>query len=381
MKITCVRTPLLLAAAACGFAAPLRADKLLVYFGTGGAPAKGVYRAAFDTQTGKLGPAELAAAIGAPGFLALHPDGDKLYAVADGEGGQGVTGYRIAKDGALQAFTASPTGDGQGCHVAVHPSKRFLVTAQYGGGSVALFPLDAEGKLGAAALTEHPGPGCGVVASRQKEPHPHSCFFSPDGRFALVPDLGLDVVVVYRVDAAAPSLTRHGLIQAPPGAGPRHMRFSVDGRFLYVLNELSLAVSAYAWDAEAGSARLLATTPTLSEEAKAAEAHNSAAEILTHPSGRFVYASNRGHDTVTAFRADPATAALEVLQVQPVRGAFPRNINLSPDGGWLLAAGADSGTVSVHKVDPATGRLTYQTRGVIQVPAPICVLFVRPPQP
>ena len=374
------RRTLLMVSAACGLAAPLRAEKLFVFFGTGGAPAKGIYRAAFDTQTGKLGPAELAAEVGSPGFLALHPDGDKLYAVADGEGGQGVTGYRIGRDGALQAFTASPSGDGQGCHVAVHPSKRFLLTAQYGGGSVALFPLDAEGRLGAAQLHEHEGPGSGVVPGRQKDPHPHCCRFSPDGRFALVPDLGLDGIVVYRIDAQAPAVARHGFVKAPPGAGPRHMRFSTDGRFLYLLNELSLAVSAYAWDAEAGSARLLSTVPTLSAEAKAGEAHNSAAEILTHPSGRFLYASNRGNDTVTVFRADPATAALEVIQVQPVRGAFPRNINLSPDGNWLLAAGADSHTIAVHKVDPENGRLTYQTRSVIQVPAPICVLFVAPPQ-
>ncbi len=364
-------------AATCVLSGPARAESLFVYFGTAGAPAKGVYRSSFDPRSGRLGPAELAAEVGAPGFLALHPDGDKLYAVADGAGGQGVTGYRIARDGALQAFTAAPTGDGQGCHLAVHPSKRFLLSAQYGGGSVALFPLDAEGRLGAAALHEHPGPGVGVVPSRQKEPHPHWCGFSPDGRFALVPDLGLDGVMVYRVDESAPALTRHGLIQAPPGSGPRHMRFSTDGRFLYLLTELSLAVSSYAWDAAAGTARLTSTAPTLDEAAKAAEAHNSAAEILAHPSGRFVYASNRGHDSVTVFRADPATAALQAVQVQPVRGAFPRNIALSPCGGWLLAAGADSHTVAVHKVDPETGRLTFQTRNVIQVPAPICILFVR----
>lgn len=369
-----------MAAAACGVAAAVQAEPLTVFFGTGGAPAKGIYRASFDTQTGKLGPAELAAEIGGPGFLALHPDGSMLYAVADGEGGQGVTGYRIGRDGALTPFTASPTGDGQACHVEVHPSGRFLLTAQYGGGSVALFPLDGEGRLGAATLQEHPAPGSGVVAGRQKAPHPHCCRFSPDGRYALVPDLGLDGIVIYRVDAAAQTVVRHGFAKAPPGAGPRHMRFSTDGRFIYLLNELSLAVSAYAWDTAAGTARLLATTPTLSEAVKAGEAHNSGAEILTHPGGRFLYTSNRGHDSVTVFRAEPATAALEAVQVQPVRGAFPRNINLSPDGGWLLAAGADSGTVAVHKVDPETGRLTYQTRNVIQVPAPICVLFARVPQ-
>jgi len=141
------------------------------------------------------------------------------------------------------------------------------------------------------------------------------------------------------------------------------------------LNELSLSVSTFAWDAAAGTARRLADVPALSAEVKAKEASNSAAEILVHASGRFVYSSNRGHDTVTVYQADPATSDLRVIQVQPVRGAFPRNINLSPDGGWLLAAGADSNTVAVHKVNPMTGELTYQTKGVINVPAPICILF------
>ncbi len=357
-----------------GSIAAATAGPVPVFFGTGGPGAKGIYRATFDPATGKLTPAELAAEVGSPGFLALHPDGAKLYAVANFPGGPGAIGYRIGAGGALEPFTSAPTGDGGGAHIAVHPTGKFLLTAQYGGGSVALFPLDAEGRLGAAWLVEHEG-GSGVVKARQEKPHPHWVGFSPDQRFALVPDLGLDGIVVYRIDLDGPSIARHGFIASVPGGGPRHMRFSPDGSFIYLLNELSLSVTAYAWDATAGTARLLATTPALSEDAKAGEAFNSAAEILVHPGGRFVYSSNRGHDTVTVFRADPATAALGVIQVQPVRGAFPRNINLSPDGGWLLAAGADSNTVAVHKVDPETGRLTYQTKGVINVPAPICILF------
>lgn len=355
---------------------PAAATPLHVYFGTGGPGAEGIYHATFDSATGKLTPATLAARVRSPGFLALHPAGDRLYAVAETENGPGAAGYRIGVDGTLTPLTAAPTGDGGGAHIAVHPTGRFLLTAQYGGGSVALFPLDTDGRLGPAQLSRHTG-GSGVVASRQKAPHPHWCGFSPDGRFALVPDLGLDGFVIYRVDADAPAITRHGFAASVPGGGPRHMRFSPDGRFIYLLNELSLSVTTYAWDAAAGTARALATVAALSEEAKAAEAFNSAAEILVHPSGRFVYSSNRGHDSVTVYRADPATAALEVVQVQPVRGAFPRNINLDPTGGWLLAAGADSNTISVHKIHEETGRLTYQTRSVINVPAPICILFVR----
>ncbi len=363
-------------AASIGLTSPSRAETWHVYFGTGGPGAKGIYRATFDAAKGKLTPAVLAAEIGSAGFLALHPAGDKLYAVASFPGGPGAVAYRIGQDGALEQVNTSPTGDGGGAHIAVHPSGKFLVTAQYGGGSAALFPLDAAGRLGAAQLSRHTG-GSRVVPGRQDTPHPHSCFFSPDGRFALVPDLGLDGVVIYRVNAEAPAIERHGFAASAPGGGSRHLKFSPDGKFIYVLNELSLSVTTFAWDAAAGTARQLATVPALSEAAKAKETFVSGAEILVHPGGRFVYFSNRGHDTVTVFRAEPATSALAVIQVQPVRGAFPRSIGLAPGGGWLLAAGADSNTVSVHKVDPATGELTYQTKGVINVPAPISILFVK----
>ncbi|MFO1446733.1 MAG: lactonase family protein [Opitutaceae bacterium] len=347
-----------------------------VYFGTGGPGAKGIYRSTFTAADGKLSAAELAAEVGAPGFLALHPDGDKLYAVASFPGGPGAIGYRIRPDGSLDPINAAPSGDGGGAHLAVHPTGRFLLTAQYGTGSTALFPLDSTGRLGTAVVTRHTG-GSRVVKGRQDSPHAHWCGFSPDGRFALVPDLGLDGIVIYRVDVEKPAIERHGFAASIPGGGARHMRFSPDGKFIYLLNELSLSVTTFAWDPAAGAARLLTTVPALTEAAKAGEAFNSAAEILVHPSGRFVYSSNRGHDTVTVYRADPATSALEVIQVQPVRGAFPRNINLAPGGGWLLAAGADSNTVSVHRVDLASGLLTYQTKGVVNVPAPICILFVK----
>jgi 6-phosphogluconolactonase len=359
----------------CGALSAGAAEPVPVYFGTGGPGAKGIYRATFDAAKGKLTAAELVAEVGSPGFLALHPASDKLYAVANFTGGPGAIGYKIGPKGELTVINSSPIGDGGGAHIAVHPSGKFLLTAQYGGGSTALFPLDAEGRLGTAQVVKHTG-GSGVVKPVQEKPHAHWVGFSPDGRFALVPDLGLDGIVIYRIDLAKPAIERHGFAASVPGGGPRHLRFSPDGKFIYLLNELSLSVTTFAWDASAGTAQKLADVPSLSAEVKAKEAMNAAAEILVHASGRFVYASNRGNDTVTVYRADPATSALNVIQVQPVRGAFPRNINLSPDGGWLLAAGADSNTVAVHKVNPTTGELTYQTKGVINVPAPICILFV-----
>jgi len=353
----------------------LHAEPRPVFFGTGGRNADGIYRATFDSETGRLTEAELAAPTGNPGFLALHPDGDKLYAAATLEGEPGASAYRIDAEGGLELINHSPTGDGGAAHIAVHPSGRFVLTAQYGGGSVALFPLDDEGRLGEAVLSQHEG-GSGVHENRQNAPHPHWVGFSPDGRFAFVPDLGMDGIVIYEVDADAPSISMHGFAASEPGGGPRHMRFSPDGRFIYLLNELTLSVTVYAWDAEAGTAEQLSITPALSEEDKAAESFNSAAEIVVHPSAPYVYSSNRGHDTVTVYRADTESGALEVVQVQPIRGAFPRNINLDPSARWLLAAGADSNTVAVHAVDEESGRLTYQRGAVINVPSPICILFL-----
>lgn len=357
-----------------GLATTLSAEIRHVYFGTGGRDAKGIYRATFDLEKGRLTASQLAHEIGSPGFLALAPDGKKLYAAATQDNVGGVAAYSIGTDGSLEFFHFEPTGDGGAAHLAVHPSGKFLLTAQYGGGSTSLLPLDGEGKPGTATVTEHEG-GSKVFEGRQDSPHPHWCGYSPDGNYAFVPDLGMDGIVIYRIDPDKPAIERHGFAESVPGGGPRHMRFSADGKFIYLLNELSLSVTVFSWDAATGKTERLSTTPALSEEAKAAESFNSAAEILVHPSGPYVYSSNRGHDSVTVYRAADGGAALEVIQVQPVRGAFPRNINLDPTGKWLLAAGADSHTVAVHAVDSETGKLTYQRGAIIHVPAPICILF------
>ena len=202
----------------------------------------------------------------------------------------------------------------------------------------------------------------------RNRPTSHWTGFSPDGKYSLVPDLGLDQIVIYKVDASKPAITPHGTGQSVPGGGPRHMRFSTDGKFIYLLNELTLSVTTFAWDAQKGTAKTLTTEPALSEQDKEGETFNSSAEILVHPNGKFVYSSNRGHDSVSVYRANPKSGKLKVIQVQPVRGAFPRNINLSPDATWLLAAGADSNTVAAHRVDPKTGKLLYQRGSIVQRP-------------
>ncbi|MEC7542121.1 MAG: lactonase family protein [Verrucomicrobiota bacterium] len=351
------------------------AKPLTVFFGTGGRGAEGIYQATFNPANGKFTPAELAAKIGSPGFLALHPNGKILYSIGRWEDGSGALGYHIQKNGALEEFTRMICPDGGGCHISVHPSGKFLLTAQYGGGSVALFPLDGNGKLGEPTVIEHTG-GSKVVDRRQDSPHPHWTGFSPDGNYALIPDLGLDQIVIYKVDSSKPAISPHGVGQSVPGGGPRHMRFSTDGKFVYLLNELSLSVTTFAWDDQNGQAKRLSTTPAISEKVKAGESFNSAAEILVHPNGQFLYSSNRGHDSVSVYQTNPKTGKLKVVQVQPVRGAFPRNINLTPSADWLLAAGADSNTIAAHRIDRESGKLTYQRGSVITVPSPICILFV-----
>ncbi|MEO0446296.1 MAG: lactonase family protein [Verrucomicrobiota bacterium] len=352
------------------------AAPLTVFFGTSGKETKGIYQATFHPETGKLSPAKLAAEIGSPGFLALHPDKTSLYAVGRWDKSSGVIGYRIGPNHELTEFTRQANPDGGGAHIAVHPSGKFLLTAQYGGGSTALFPLDEAGVLGEPTVTEHQG-GSGVVPRRQEAPHPHWCGFSSDGAYALVPDLGLDQIVIYKVDlsASTPAIHPHSTADSVPGGGPRHMRFSPDEKFIYLLNELTLSVTTFAWDAATGTTEMLGVAPALSEETKAAETFNSSAEILVHPSGKFVYSSNRGHDSISVYQADPSTGALEVIQVQPVRGAFPRNINFDPSHTWVLAAGQDSDTIAAHRLDPETGKLTYERGAIIHVPSPICILF------
>ena len=189
-----------------------------------------------------------------------------------------------------------------------------------------------------------------------------------------MPDLGLDKVVIYSVDAASAEIKPHGAGILPPGAGPRHMKFHTNGKWAYVLHELDLAVTVFDYDASAGSMTPRQTIPTVPKEQLVRLKARSCSEIRVHPSGRFVYAANRGHDTITAFRVNQDTGELTVIGREPVRGATPRNFNLDPSGRWLIAAGQQSHTLAVFEVDQETGVLTYNQSNVYS-PAPICVLF------
>lgn len=345
-----------------------------IYFGTSGEETRGIYHSTFNSEDGKLSKPKLVAEIGSPGFLALHPDKNKIYAVAQIDGQYVVAGYQIEDDANLKLFTSSNIQEGSGTHISVHRSGKFLLTAQYGAGSIELFPLNEDGTLRSSVVTKHEG-GSNVVAGRQESSHPHWCGFSSDGKYAFIPDLGMDRIIIYKVNENKPEISYHGFAESIPGGGPRHMRFSVDGKFIYLLNELSLSVTTFMYDSSTGTASKLTTTPSLSEDVKAKEKSNSAAEILVHPNGRFIYSSNRGHDSITFYEADAKNGHLVAKEVEPIRGSWPRNINIDPNGKWILSAGAQSNTISVHEINQSTGELTFLQNSIVNVPGAICILF------
>lgn len=349
-----------------------------VWIGTSANPAsKGIYHATLNTETGKLSASQLAAQIAGPGFLALHPSANVLYAVGSLHGTDVVAAYSLVSvDGkaTLKLMNSLAIGDGGSAHLAVDPTGKMLLTAQYGGGSVAAFSLNTDGSLKArTALIKHAG-GAKVVTGRQDRPHAHWVGFSPDNRFAFVPDLGLDKVMIYKVDLANGGLVPHGFGALAPGAGPRHMKFHPGGKWIYVLNELDVSVSVFAYDEAAGTMAIKETAPTVSKAELLKEQASSGSEIHVHPSGKFVYAANRGHDSITGFAVNPVTGLLTTIGNTNVRGATPRNFNLDPSGKWLLAAGQDSHSLASFAVNSATGELTYN-RSAIHTPAPICVLY------
>lgn len=351
-------------------------DPIDVWIGTGGRPSQGIYHCTLDNQTGRLSETRLVAAMEAPGFLAMHPSLPMLYAVGNLNGESVVAGFRITgtgKEAGLTLANSQPIGDGGATHLALSSNGRVLLTAQYGGGSVAAFSLAADGLLtGRTALVEHTG-GSNVFPGRQTAPHPHWVGFSPDQKYAMVPDLGLDQVVIYRVQNPEATLSPHGVAQLPAGSGPRHLKFHPNGKWVYVLNELDLTVSLLDWRPDVGKMELRQTVPSVAQQDLERLQQKSCSEIRIHPNGRFVYAANRGHDTITVFSI-AQDGSLTAIQNEPVRGATPRNFNLDPSGSWLLAASQDSHSLACFRVDPESGWLTYQ-HSVVSTPSPICVLF------
>ncbi len=342
---------------------------LRLYIGT----RTGVYAARFDPGGGSVLDVALAAESDQATFLALHPGKPLLYAVGARPGRPGCLRAFARDDGSgrLAVLNEVHSGGVGPCHLAVDRAGTSVLAANYRSGSVAGFPLGADGRLGeAAAVMQHAGSS--VNAARQEGPHAHSVTLDPDNRFVLAADLGLDRIVVYRFEPGG-RLAPHDPPGAclAPGSGPRHLAFDPAGRRVYVLNELASTVTAFRYDPARGA---LAAFQTVSALPASAAPGSMAAEIRVHPTGRWVYASNRGHDSLAVFDLDPADGTLTLAIAEPCRGAWPRHFTLTPDGAWLLAANERSDSVTVFRVDPATGRLAAIGLPA-PVPAPVCLVW------
>jgi len=360
--------------------ASLAMSALLIFVGTytpkDGA-SRGIYAVQLDPATGAFSTPTLAAETPNPTFLAWHPSHRALYALGVGPdaAGQSTGGAAaFACDLATQKLTplnARGAGSASMAHLNVDATGRLLVTASYHGGFLATFPIGADLQIGACSgLFPNTG-ALGPNTQRQDKPHPHSVTFAPDNRFAYVCDLGLDRIFAYAVDAVRATLTPAGTFATAPGAGPRHSKISDDGRFFYAINELGSTIAAYARDLDTGALTPLDTVPTLPADF---HGENICAEIRLHPSGRFIYGSNRGHDSLVVFARDPERGTLTFVQRLPCGGKHPRNFALSPDGRWLVCANRDSDNLVSYAVDATTGRLT-PTGHTATVPQAVCVLF------
>ena len=355
-------------------ATPVGAQNVDVWLGTA---KTGIYHSTLDVSNGKLSEPTLVSEISGAGFLAMHPNGRILYSTnRENEGG--VTAFLIIdkspnKSARLEQLQSIATGDGGAACVAVDKLGKVLMSAQYGGGSTSTYQLKPNGDLLALAANIEHGKGSGVNAKRQATAHPHWVGTSPDNQFLLVPDLGTDQVFQYQLNTETGDISLKSKIPVPPGSGPRHMKFHPSGEYAFVLNELTLTISVFRYDQTNGTFQEIQNIETLPLELK--DRHlNSAAEIRVHPSGKFVYSSNRGHDSISVFKFSSDNNKLELVERESVRGAWPRNFNIDPSGKWLLAAGRHSNTLAVFEIDQDSGELTY-ARQIVNVPAPICVLF------
>ena len=342
-----------------------------LYVGTyTGKTSKGIYKVRFDDATGKLGEPELAAEMGNPSFLAIDPVRRVLVAVGEVDRpklGGGVRSFKIGDGGKLTPVSEQPTQGGAPCHVSIHPSGRVVLVANYSGGSVASFPLDPDGKLGPiASFIQHEGTG--PKKARQEKAHAHSINIDPSGQYALAADLGTDRVYVYKIDTATAKLTPAGEAKIAPGSGPRHLCFDPDGKTVRVINELKNTITSLKWDAATGKLKEFDTASTLPRDF---QGESYTAEVVPHPTGKFVYGSNRRHDSIAALSVgESGKLKLEGFAKQGVKE--PRNFIVDPTGKWLLVGSQNGDSIVVFPIDRATG-IPGPQGTVTPVPMPVCL--------
>ena len=363
----------------------------LVWFGTytnEKTGSEGIYVSRFDAASGAVSPPELAVAAKNPSFLALHPTLPVLYAVSEAAGPDGkpagaIMAYAIDEaTGRLTMLNHRSSGGSGPCHLSVDRGGKVVVAANYGGGSSICLGLAADGSLEPVVSGEPGGfiqhaydrdGEAGINIKRQEKPHGHSADIATDGRFAFVCDLGLDQVLIHALDTDRATIRPHAVAAVKAGAGPRHFAMHPSGRHAYCVNELDLTVTAFDFDPQAGRLTPIQSLSTLPEGVTDRTGY-SCAEIAVHPSGRFLYASNRGHDTIAVFGIDLATGKLAFHAAVPAQVQTPRNFALAPDGRHLLTEGQNSNTVAIFSIVPETGMINFIHR-TLAVPAPVSAVF------
>ena len=359
----------------------VRAGEFDAYIGTyTGGESEGIYHFVWNSDSGTAGDVRLALKADNPSFLALRPDGKNLYAVLETGEWNGVSnsGGMLAasrgEDGSLKLLNSSPTYGAAPCHLEVDPTGKYVFYANYTGGSIGCFSIESSGKLGElSGFVQYNGSS--INRRRQEASHAHSIHLSPDGRFVLSADLGMDCLHVHQFDATNGILNPHGTGQANvrPGGGPRHFAFHSNGKTVFVLNELTSRVTTMKFNPRNARLQVVDEDSTLPEDSSVS---NSTAEIVVHPNGTFVYASNRGHDSIAAFRFDEGSNSLSRLSVHKTGGKTPRNFAIDPSGRWLLAASQNSGFITIFSLDSDSGKLEDTGRR-IAVPTPVCVRFAK----
>lgn len=355
--------------------------KFRTYIGTySRGDSKGIYSFVLDTGAGTLTPEGLVAETENPSFLAIHPTGKYLYAVNEidkyqGQASGSVTAFKInASSGKLERLNEVAAGGTTTCHVNISRNGKFAVIANYGSGSCAAFALGPDGKLGERTAF-HQHAGTSSDPGRQKGPHAHSVNFDTQNKHVVVADLGLDQVKVYNFNAATGAMTPNepAFTKVKAGSGPRHFSFHPSGKYAYVINEMACTVTAFNWNAAKGTLTEIDTITTLPGPV---EKGFSTAEVVAHPNGKFVYGSNRGHNTIAVFQVDAATGKLKTVEHKSTQGAVPRNFSIDPTGQFLIAANQNTDTIVLFRINQTSGALE-QVGAPVKAPVPVCVRYLK----
>lgn len=347
------------------------AEEHLAYVGTyTDGDSEGIYLLGFNSDTGEIEVKGVAAKTENPSFVAFHPNGRYLYAVNETNSGE-LSSFRIdPKSHQLEFINERPSGGAHPCHLVLDDSGQNLLVANYTGGNVSVTRVNVDGSLGSqTTLIQHKGSS---VDPRQQEPHAHSINLDAKNKFAVAADLGTDQLLVYSFASELGKLTAHSSINLKPGSGPRHFSFHPDGKHAYAINELLSTVCVLEYDPQAGKFRQLQTITTLPRDF---DGKSFTAEVRVSADGKFVYGSNRGHDSVAVFRIND-DHSLTLVQIEPIGGKTPRNFTFDPTGRFLLAAGQSTNSINVFSIDPKLGKLT-KTPHSVSVPKPVCIRFAK----